>query len=83
MIGIKVAILFVVNPRILHHHDTAHPSYINYCLERRHFITGYFLPVTPCSTNEQWFKKNFCNQSSHYENYEQFLLQIEAIMCLQ
>jgi len=24
------------------------------------------------STNQQLFKKNFCNQSSHYENYRRF-----------
>jgi len=32
--------------------------------------------------NQQLFKKNFCNQSSHYENYGRFPLQMEAIMCL-
>jgi len=35
-----------------------------------------------CSTNQQLFKKNFCNQSSHYENYRRFPLQMEAITCL-
>jgi len=36
-----------------------------------------------CSNmNQQLFEKNLCNQSSHYENYRQFLLWIEAITCL-
>jgi len=35
-----------------------------------------------CSTNQQMCKKNFCNQRSHYENYERFVLGIEAITCL-
>jgi len=30
--------------------------------------------------NQQLFKNNFCNQISPYENYGQFLLQMEAIM---
>jgi len=34
------------------------------------------------SMNQQLFEKNFCNQSSRYENYGQFPLQMEAIMCL-
>jgi len=33
-------------------------------------------------TNQQLFKKKFCNQSSHYENYRWFLQQMEAITCL-
>jgi len=39
-----------------------------------------------CSTHYTavWInEKNLCNQSSHYENNGQFLLQIEAIMCVQ
>jgi len=34
------------------------------------------------STNQQLFEKNFCNQNSYYENYGEFLLQMEANMCL-
>jgi len=34
------------------------------------------------SMNQQLFEKNLCNQSSHYENYGQFPLQMEAIMSL-
>jgi len=34
------------------------------------------------STNQKLFEKNFCNQSSHHENYWRFLLWIEAIMCI-
>jgi len=30
------------------------------------------------SMNQQLFEKNLCNQSSLYENYRRFLLQIEA-----
>jgi len=40
MIEIKVAILFVVNPHILHHYDYARPSYH---LKRRYFVAQ---PVT-------------------------------------
>jgi len=46
------------------------PIYINYCLKRRHFVARY----VPPSMDQQLFKKNFCNQSSHYENYGQFPL---------
>jgi len=35
------------------------------------------------SMNQQLFKKNFYNQSSHYENYRWFPLWMEAIMCLK
>jgi len=31
------------------------------------------------STNQQLFKKNFCNQISSYENYEWFPLKMEVI----
>jgi len=34
------------------------------------------------SMNQQLFEKNLCNQSSHYKNYGQFLLRIEAITCV-
>jgi len=34
------------------------------------------------SMNQQLFKRNLCSQSSHYENYRRFLLQMEAITCL-
>jgi len=34
------------------------------------------------SMNQQLIEKNLCNQSNHYENYGQFLLQIEAITCV-
>jgi len=34
------------------------------------------------SKNQKLFKKNFWNQSSHYENYRWFPLQMEAITCL-
>jgi len=34
------------------------------------------------STNQQLFEYNIYNQSSHYENYRWFPLQMEAIMCL-
>jgi len=34
------------------------------------------------SMNQQLFEKTLCNQSSHYENYGRFLLQIEAITCV-
>jgi len=35
-----------------------------------------------CNPLYSLFKKNFCNQSSHYENYRQVPLEIEAITCL-
>jgi len=34
------------------------------------------------NTNQKLFKKNFCNESSHYGNYGRFLLQMEAIAYL-
>jgi len=42
-----------------------------YRLKRRCFVTSYVNPLYS-SMNQQLFKKNFCNQSSHYENYRQF-----------
>jgi len=45
-----------------------HPSYINYCLKRRHFIADCVQPVIQ-QYKSTTVKKNFCDQSSHYENY--------------
>jgi len=44
-------------------------------------LPAMFNPL--CSSmNQQLLKKNFCNQSSHYENYGQSPIEMEAIMCL-
>jgi len=50
---------------------TAHPSYINYYLKSRRFVARYVQPLI--------INKYFYNQSSSYENYRQFLLQMEHI----
>jgi len=44
-------------------------------------LSAMFKPLYS-STNQQLFKNNFCNQSSPYDNYGQFLLQMEAIVYL-
>jgi len=64
-----IALLLLVNPCILPQnksHRVPH-SHI-YHLKRRRFVTSLLCS----STNQQLFKKNFSNQSSHYENYGQF-----------
>jgi len=40
-----------------------------YHLKRRHLLPA-MSNLLCSSTNQQLFKKNFCNQSNHYENYK-------------
>jgi len=42
-----------------------------YRLKRRRFVTSYVQPIMQ-QYKSTLFKKNFCNQSSHYENYGRF-----------
>jgi len=73
------ALLLLVNLRIPHqNNDNACPSYINYCLKRRRFVASNVQPVV----QQYELTNNFCNQSSHYENYGWFPLQIKANTCI-
>jgi len=49
---------------------TARLTYLS--SERRHFITSYVQPVMQQYESTTVYKNNFCNQSSHYENYGRF-----------
>jgi len=71
--------LLLVNPCILHQNNGPVISVIT--RKKDAFLPAFFNPLNS-STNLQLFKKNFCNQNSHYENYGRFLLQMEAIVCL-
>jgi len=66
------AILLLVNPFILHRNNcTARPTYVFIVWKEDALLPAMFNLL--CSrTNQQLFKKNFCNQSSHYENYRRF-----------
>jgi len=77
-----MALLLLVNPCILYRNNgTTRPTYIIITWKEDALLTAMFNPLCS-STNQQLFKKNFCNQSSRYENYGQFPLQMEAITCL-
>jgi len=76
------ALLLLVNPCILHRNNgTACPTYVFIVWKENTLLPAMFNPLYN-STNQQSFKKNFCNQSNHYENYRRFSLQMEAITCL-
>jgi len=65
----STALLLLVNPFILHRSNhTARPTYIFIVRKEDASLPAMFNPLFG-STNQQLFKKNFCNQSSHYENY--------------
>jgi len=55
------------------------PHLCIYHLKRRRFIASYVQPVIQQYESTTVYKKNFCNQRSHYKNYG---LGIEAIKCL-
>jgi len=77
----STALLLLVNPYMLHQNNgTVCPTYLYqvYCLKRRCFIARYFQSFMQ-QYKSTTVKKNFCNQSSHYENYRRFP---EAIMYL-
>jgi len=57
------------------------PTYVFIVWKEDILLPAMFNPL--CSSmNWQLFKKNFCNQRSHYENYGRFPLGIKAITCL-
>jgi len=73
------ALLVLVNSCTLHQNNgTILPSYIR----KEDALLPAVFDRLYSITNQQLFKKNYCNQSSHNENYRQFLLQMEAIVCL-
>jgi len=63
------------------------PGFAYFCYIFMHYLLAKLwlamFNLLCSSTNQQLFKMNFCNQSSHYENYGQFPLQMEAITCNQ
>jgi len=62
-----------VNPFILHRNNHTMPHLHIYRLKRRRLDSLPAMFNQLCSsTNQLLFKKSFCNQSSHYENYRQF-----------
>jgi len=66
------ALLLLVNPFLLHWNNrTARPTYIFIVWKEDVSLPAMFNPLCS-STNQQLFKKSFCNQSSHYENYGWF-----------
>jgi len=78
----STALLLLVNSCIPHWNNwTTCPTYVFIVWKEDALLPAMFNPLCS-STNQQLFKKNFCNQSSHYENYRQFLLRMKAIMCL-
>jgi len=82
---IGTTLLLLVNPWCILHQNKGitHPSYINYHLKEDTLLPAMFnLLYTYNSMNQQLFEKDLCNKITHYENYGQFSLQMEAIMCL-
>jgi len=76
------ALLLLVSPLIPHENNgTTCPTYVFIVWKEDILLPAMSNPLYS-STNQQLFKKNFCNQSSHYENYGQFPLGFEAITCL-
>ena len=60
---------------------TPHAPATNHHLKKEisiRFVVSYMLHSI---MNQELFEKHLCNQSSHYEKCERFLLQMEAIMC--
>jgi len=73
------ALLLLVNSCTLYQNNgTVRPSYIR----KEDTLLPAMFNWLYSITNQQLFKKNYCNQSSHNENYRQFLLLMEAIVCL-
>jgi len=65
-------LLLLVNPFILHQNNcNAYPTYVFIVWKEDASLPAMF-NLLCSSTNQQLLKKNFCNQSSHYENYGQF-----------
>jgi len=72
----NTALLLLVNPH--QNNGTTCPTYVFIVWKEDASLPAMF-NLLCSSTNQQLFKKNFWNQSSHYENYGQFP---EAIMYL-
>jgi len=67
------ALFLLVNPFILHQNNrTMHPTHVFIVWKEDASFTAMFNSLCS-STNQQLFKNNFCNQSSHYENYGWFI----------
>jgi len=78
----STALLLLVNPCILHRNNhPAHPNYVFIVWKEDASLPAMFNPLCS-STNQELFKKSFCNQSSHYGNYGWFPLQMKAILFL-
>jgi len=72
------ALLLLVNPLILHKSNgTVCPTYVFIIWKEDASLSAMFNPLYS-SMNQQLFKKNFCNQSSPYENSGWFPFQMEA-----
>jgi len=71
------ALLLLVKLHIPHqNNDTMRSTYVYQLLSEKKTLCCQLYSTS--STNQQLFKKNFCNQSSHYENYRRFLLRMEV-----
>jgi len=59
----STVLLLLVNPYILHQNNgTSFPTYVFIVWTENALLPAMF---NPFSKNQQLFKKNFCNQSSH------------------
>jgi len=74
----STALLLLMNPHIPQTMVLRAPV-ISIIIRKENASLPAMFNLLHSSTNQQLFKKNFCNQSSHYENYGQFLLWMEAI----
>jgi len=64
--------LFLVNPFIQYRNNrTARPTYV-FIVWKEDASSPAMFNLLCSSTNQQLFEKNFCNQSSRYENYGRF-----------
>jgi len=71
---------WLMNPRIIPHHNVAH---LNYIWEWSIHYSSLSAMLTPLhsSMNQEMFKKYPCNQGDHYENTDDFHYTKEAITC--
>jgi len=72
---VHTALLSLVNPSKQSHHV----PHLHFIIWKEDALLPAMFNLLCSSTNQQLSKKNFCNQSSHYENNGQFN---EAITCL-
>jgi len=79
MIEIQYSDTALLLLHILHRNNsTVFPTYVFIIWKEDALFTAMF-NLLCSSTNQQLFKKNFCN---HYENYRWFPLQMESIVYL-